>query len=150
MRDRDRRRALSAREGRFLVLGVLVLPFVTVGVRIAGFDAVRGIVARLAPRSDRRNGDPDRPLEVARMIEIAGRRGIVRATCVPQALLTWGILRREGFEVSIRIGVRRDGELLRAHAWVEHRGEPLEAVAIGEGGFAPLDHDFATSGSRPA
>ena len=47
MRDRDRWRALSARERRLLVLGVLVLPFVTVGVRIAGFDAVRGTVARI-------------------------------------------------------------------------------------------------------
>lgn len=143
MRDLDRWRELTAEDRRLLVAGFFLLPLVALGVRLAGFERVRGALARFAPGTGKPGDDPGRPHRVARMLEIAGSRGLVRVTCVPQALLTWSILRREGFEAAIRIGVRRDGEALRAHAWVE-------GLENAEGRFALFDHDFASPGSRPA
>jgi hypothetical protein len=39
-------------------------------------------------------------------------------TCLPRSLTLWWILRRYGIESELRMGVRRDGEHIVAHAWV--------------------------------
>jgi hypothetical protein len=73
------------------------------------------------------------------LAQIAGRRGPVRATCLRQALVLHGWLRRRGLNPEIVIGVRRDGvAALDAHAWVELEGESIDAAGISAGeGNAP-------------
>jgi Transglutaminase-like superfamily len=39
-------------------------------------------------------------------------------TCLPRSLTLWWLLRQRGIESELRIGVRRDGEHVVAHAWV--------------------------------
>lgn len=150
MRDLDRWRALTAEERRLLAAAFAWLPLVALGVRIAGFEPVRAVLARTASGVAPAGGDLAGARRVARMVAIAGRRGLVRASCVPQALLSWWILRRRGIETKIRIGVRREAGALRAHAWVEHSGLPLEDRDPAQGAFNPFDRDLASPGSRTA
>jgi len=71
---------------------------------------------------------------LARLAAIAGRRGPVQATCLRQALVLHGWLRRRGLNPQLVIGVRRDGsEALDAHAWVELEGASLDAGTLGAG-----------------
>ena len=65
---------------------------------------------------------PDR---IAQLVGIAARRGIFKATCLPQACLVWWLLRRRGIAAELKIGVRKDGQALCGHAWVEHENRPL-------------------------
>ena len=44
------------------------------------------------------------------------------ATCLPRSLTLWWILRRQGVEAELRLGVRSDGESIVAHAWVVCHG----------------------------
>lgn len=44
-------------------------------------------------------------------------------TCLPRSLTLWWLLRQRGIESELRIGVRKDGEVINAHAWVVCRGE---------------------------
>jgi hypothetical protein len=67
----------------------------------------------------------------------------VRAGCLRRALVAWWLLRREGIEVAIRIGVQRERDRLLAHAWIEHQGHPVGEDADVASRFATLEEDFA-------
>jgi Transglutaminase-like superfamily len=57
---------------------------------------------------------------------------VPHATCLTQALALHILLRREGLQSSIRIGVSKDADHFEAHAWVESHGR----VVIGDFGLA--------------
>lgn len=81
--------------------------------------------------------------QLARAAALAGRHGLVHATCLRQALMVYGLLRRQGLSPALKLGVRRQGAMPDMHAWVS-----LDGIALGE---PTLAHDeFPTStGSTP-
>jgi hypothetical protein len=62
--------------------------------------------------------------------------GIV--TCLPRSLTLWWLLRQNGIDGELHIGVRKEAEKLIAHAWITYRG-----VVIGE-----AEHEKYTSFER--
>lgn len=60
----------------------------------------------------------------------AASRYVPHATCLTQAVALHILLRREGLQSTIRIGVRKDAERFEAHAWVESQ----DRVVIGDCG----------------
>jgi hypothetical protein len=56
---------------------------------------------------------------------------VPRATCLTQALVLHILLRREGLQSRIRIGVSKDAGHFEAHAWVESQ----DRVVIGDSGL---------------
>ena len=82
------------------------------------------------------------PFDPGRVVEVA-TTGLFPVGCLPRALVTAAILEGQGLDVAVRIGVRRDGEVLSAHAWVEHRGVPFAEPAEITSRFAPFDRNFA-------
>ena len=75
------------------------------------------------------------PLPLARigwLLEVARRHALVPPTCLKDALVLVRVLRAEGIDATVKIGVARGDRGLRAHAWVEHRGVPL--FQSGDGG----------------
>src|SRR5688572_26476105 len=65
--------------------------------------------------------------DVTWAITAVGKR-IRGATCLAEAAVAYTMLRRRGHDPSLRIGVRRGGSELEAHAWIECGG----AVVFGE------------------
>jgi hypothetical protein len=49
-----------------------------------------------------------------------------RVTCLQTALVLHGMVRRRGVRSALRIGVRRAGERLESHAWVDAAGYVLD------------------------
>lgn len=70
---------------------------------------------------------------------IAGRHGPVSTTCLRQSLLVYWRLRRRGLQPHLRLGVRKQGEALDAHAWVELDGQPLSPTPIRHQAFTLSD-----------
>jgi len=97
--------------------------------------------ARFVPRSSGRPAS-ERARVIARVAGIAAARGPVRATCLRRSLLIWWLLRREGIESALRIGVRHEAGTLQAHAWVEHEGVPFGEMNDPVARYASLDGDF--------
>jgi hypothetical protein len=106
---------------------VLLLPLVDLSLRGAGLrrtqrllgvdeDAAAPTVTPAAAASAQR---------LAQLAAIAGRHGLYANTCLRQALAVQWWLRRRGLPSQLRIGARRNGETLDAHAWVELGGTPL-------------------------
>ena len=137
-------RALAPWERRLLVRLALLLPAIGAALHLLGFKQTRDLLARLIPApseqhrigatalsSDPFASDPfasDKPQRIARLVSIAANHGPYRATCLRQSLALWWLLRRRGIAAELRIGVRKDGAALLAHAWVEHEGQALNHV----------------------
>lgn len=135
--------ALSGQE-RVQFLGLAAsLAAVHGSLALAGYVRTRRWVERVTAGPVKRaatRDDLQAARRLAQLARIAGRRGPVQATCLRQALVLHGWLRRRGLNPEIVIGVRRDsGVPLDAHAWVE-----LDGVSIEVGGIS------ASAGSAPA
>jgi len=57
------------------------------------------------------------------MIAAASHYGLARGNCLSQSVALWWLLRRRGMPAKLRIGARRTGSGLEAHAWVEMGSE---------------------------
>ena len=77
------------------------------------------------------------PWVIARMVRIAATYGPFPARCLPRAVVLWALLRRQGVDAEIKLGVRRGDRGVEAHAWVELDGVALEQDT-GEPSFVPL------------
>jgi hypothetical protein len=72
---------------------------------------------------------------VAWLVTVAARWAPA-ARCLPVAVVTARLLARQGTPATVRIGVARDADALRAHAWLEREGCALGADA-GDG-YTPI------------
>jgi len=149
MRDLAKLRALTGVERRLLLVSLAAMPFVASGVAILGFGRTRAILARwpqpLALRFPTDESARARAQCVAKVVAIAAGRGPVRTSCLRRSLLTWWLLRHDGIETVLRVGINRDGGTLRAHAWLEHRGIPLNDTDDVALRFPAFAQDFGAS-----
>lgn len=63
------------------------------------------------------------PRRVARLVQAVS--ALCGMRCLTQSLILFRILRRRGLAAELRIGVRRVGDDLNAHAWVAYDGQVL-------------------------
>jgi len=138
-------RDLSSAERRWLALCLLAMPAVVFGLGTFGFARMRSWLQRWPGRrtpGPRGPEDAERARAIARVVGVVAGRGPVHATCLRRALLVSWILRREGIASALRIGVRREGDELLAHAWVEHDGVPLGEDDDPALRYAAFDRNF--------
>jgi hypothetical protein len=123
-----------------------------VALRLLGFRTCHAMLARLSPAgAGERKTQVDRVSEgkaVARLIRAAARHGFYRASCLPCSLTLWWVLRQRGIPSDLRIGVRKEGGQLQAHAWVEFRGTVLNDGADVSERYATFDRAIAPAVER--
>lgn len=121
-------RALSWGERTRLAACLLLLPVLHLALALAGYRRTLRWVEALTRR---RQPHPASPAEIdaaralARLAAIAGRHGVVDATCLRQSLLVHGWLRRRGLQPRLLLGMKPEPGPLQAHAWVELEGRRL-------------------------
>jgi hypothetical protein len=104
-----------------------------VGQLVRCDDAVPGNAVR------RSSGDRGETARIANAIQRAARYGLFRPRCLVRALALHRTLEQQGIAGSVvRIGVRRNGDMLLAHAWVEHEGLVLGDTAATAATFVLL------------
>lgn len=121
-------RELKGRQQAWLAVFVVVLPLVRLSLRTRGYARTRAWVERWSAKAHQRlpsRLDVHAADELARLAGIAGHRGVIAATCLPQALAVYGAIRRRGLAPSLQIGVRKLEGNFEAHAWVELAGIAL-------------------------
>jgi hypothetical protein len=131
--------------GLFLRAAVL-LPFISLSLRLRGFRATQSSLQKRLPRALTAISDQSRRTQaestalIARTVRSAAHRTWGSPACLEQSLALWWLLGRQGIASSVRIGTRKSEEKFEAHAWVECDGaalnEPEEAhkhyAAFGE------------------
>ncbi|MES2979220.1 MAG: lasso peptide biosynthesis B2 protein [Pseudomonadota bacterium] len=72
----------------------------------------------------------ERAQRVARMVDLAARRGLGRHACLARSLVLCHLLARIGLDARLKLGVAaaQPGQI-DAHAWVELDGQALDPVA---------------------
>ena len=134
-------RALGPGKRALFLQAVALLPLVGPTLHCLSFRRALAYLEarREAARRSLSEGDRDWAQKAAETIELAGRHGIVRASCLDRSLLLVWLLARRGIAGELRIGVDRENDSLRAHAWVECGGmvlgDPEEVVQ----GFFPFE-----------
>jgi len=155
MRELAKLRALTGAERRLLAFCLVATPFVASGLAILGYRRMHAALSRwprtrpLTERYVPQQAELARAKSVARIVAVAAGSGPVRTTCLRRSLLLWWLLRHDGIETVVRVGVRR-GErgALDAHAWVEHLGRPLNDGDDVAQRFVPFAWDFGVPPER--
>lgn len=118
--------ALSGAERRVFFESLAMLTLTAAGLRLFGFRRVYRWMSR---HGSRREAAPAAPTSASTQLVAGGVRRASRplpyATCLPRSLSLWWLLRRRGIEGDLRLGVRKEGEEIKAHAWVEVGGVAL-------------------------
>jgi hypothetical protein len=121
-------RELPFREKILLARFVFCLPWISFSIRLFGYSPTRNFLSRLARQTDLRQANAAELAEAQRTAElllIAGRHGLISATCLRQSVLLEYWLKRRGLAAEIKIGVRKEQDLFDAHAWIELNGLAL-------------------------
>lgn len=124
-------RELDGRGKRRLLGCMLGLPLVHVALAAFGYKRTRSTIERLSRHADRRAASQEDVADARAMAElaaVAGRRGVVEATCLRRSLLLYGWLRRKGLRPVLQLGIPekpKPGAPFEAHAWVELEGTAL-------------------------
>src|SRR5258708_23764280 len=122
-------RRFSALPGpaKALVLRVVVLlPLLTISLRLRGFGATQRFLGKfLAPsghRSPVTGAADSRVALTSRIVLAAARNSLVPSTCLERSIAIWWLLARQGIATELRIGVGKDQRKLAAQAWCEDHG----------------------------
>jgi hypothetical protein len=124
---------------RWLLLqAFLLLPIVALSLKIWGVKRTQMALARLLiPLQNSEN--PSKIIKTIRMVQLAARYYQPWANCLKKSLILWALLRHQGINSELRIGIRRDTDNFEAHAWVECDGVVLNDSLNVRDRFAMFD-----------
>ena len=115
--------ALSFQEWLLLFQALLILPPVTLSLKLIGLKKTQALLTRFSPKP---TSNPltilQAPTEARMVNAIAFRLGIA---CLGRSVALWWILRLRGIDSQVCLGVNKEQDEFHAHAWVEHEGNVL-------------------------
>ncbi|HSY32164.1 MAG TPA: lasso peptide biosynthesis B2 protein [Verrucomicrobiae bacterium] len=145
-------KALEPRARGLFLRAAVLLPFISLSLRLRGFRATQTSLQNHLPRtlsgaSDRSDGAQAQPIILtARMVRLAAHRTWGRPACLEQSLALWWLLGRQGIASSVRIGTRKTEEKFEAHAWVECDGMALNEPEESHKHYAAFGEEFPMDG----
>jgi hypothetical protein len=166
--------ALPADQRRLFWRALFWLPLTAVGLRLYGFNrwyrSTRRWAGHLPLGADDKEAIPAQ--QVSYLVELANRYGPYRGNCLQRSLVLWYLLRCQGIDSDLRIGVRKQqrasagGQLagdgsddvpvgshietarFEAHAWVEREGAVLNDAPEIQQHFAAFPHPIFPAGAK--
>lgn len=139
--DLQKWRKLSHTDRSVLLFAWLNIPWTAFSLKLHGFKRVH---ARLhtnrthAPTTEAA-ADLDAALRMARLVDIANRKGLYEGNCLSRSLTLAQLLQRHGIAFDLKIGVRKNANKLEAHAWLECAGVPINDSADVGKRFLPME-----------
>ena len=133
---------LTTREQAWLLQAWLLLPVVKMMLWCCGYRRTFAVLQRFMYFGVTNGYDRAAQAELlGRLVNIAANHSLLVLTCLPRSLTLWWLSRRAGLAVEFRIGVRKEGGVFAAHAWVELAGWPVGDPSSGR--FSPFAASFA-------
>jgi Transglutaminase-like superfamily len=136
--------ALDRRTQGFFLRAAILLPVIAASLRLRGLRATQRTLGRFLSTPNVPGCKFDGSMakdaaRIARMVHAAARYGLVRPTCLEKSVALWWFLGRRGIASSLRIGTRKSGDRLEAHAWIEFGGSALDDAGVSHRSYAPFD-----------
>ncbi len=146
MWERLRRFNALERPAQTLFLrAAVLLPLVSFSLRWRGFRATQAALQRFLsnamPEQDSGSAQARAAL-TARMVNSADRHGFFCSSCLAKSLTLWWLLERQGIASHLRVGIRKENEKLKAHAWIERDGAVLNEPEEHHRHYAAFDEAF--------
>ena len=138
--------AFKCNPSRLLVaIDAPLVLIIHLSVRLIGLARTRRVLERLQRRQVSRPTDISFVVEHTRLRLRVVKKGLPWCgNCLSRSLAIWFLLRRRGIDSALRIGAMMKEDGLKAHAWVEFEGKPVNAgPKIGQR-FVSFNEDFAT------
>ena len=157
MWERLRRfRRLDAEARVIFLRAAVLLPVISVSLKIRGFRATQKFLFRFLPIGHQASQDDSRRLLrdierthlTVRMVNAAVRHGWRASNCLEKSLALWWLLRRQGIASEVRIGARTMDGKFEAHAWVEREGAALNEPQQEHRHYATFDAAFPLHSSE--
>ena len=126
---------------------LVMLPLVGLSLRFRGFDATRSTLRKSLTYTEGQAGSGSHDKHIAltaHMVNAADRHGLFHPSCLVKSLTLWWLLGRQGISSRLRIGVRKEGGNLEAHAWVEREGTALNEPEERHHHYAAFDSALAS------
>ena len=99
---------------------------VKVGLYLLPFNRLRGWMAHPGQLYEKPTTFEEMRATLLAIGRISQFLAPLRINCLPQALVGHRLLRQQGFDVQLKIGVARNpGDRLAAHAWLEYQGRVI-------------------------
>ena len=148
----QRYRALDSEARKTFRRAAMLLPVVKASLRLRGFKKTRESLEKHQSRGSAEpsvsGGRLEAVLGISRMVRAATRYGFVRSSCLEESLTLWHLLRKQGYEAKLRIGVRKAAQKFEAHAWVEHNGVALNQAEQMHRHYAAFESEFVEQGGE--
>ena len=136
---------LSRQEKLWFLQASVWLPLTALGIREMGLRRWMSLLERIGPASFPLSSPPEHlPEMTARMVAAAARRNPFSVNCLPRSVVLWWFFRRGGRDAILRLGGRKEGELLEGHAWVELGGKAFDVSEADPAGFVPFDRPIVS------
>ncbi len=105
----------------------LLLLWVELGLRKFSYARVSHWFTPKQPRQHTpESEDPNRLIKrIWQLVDMASRNHILTITCLRRSLVAQRLLSQQGIPVELRFGVKKDGGLIQAHAWLEYQGQVI-------------------------
>jgi hypothetical protein len=119
----------------------LLLPVCMLVLRLVGFRRLFQYLSRPPLGAAGAAPTPETLAAAHRLASLTNRvarRHPLRPTCLHRSLLLCWLLRRQGLQPTLHIGVRRGASAIEAHAWVELHGQVLNDAPDVGARFAPF------------
>ena len=124
-----------------------MLPLVWLSLKFRGFEATRSTLRKaLSHATSQKHSDSlNKQIALtAHMVNAADRHGLVHPSCLVKSFTLWWLLGRQGITSELRVGVRKEGGNLEAHAWVEREGIALNETEERHHHYAAFDAALAS------
>jgi hypothetical protein len=141
-------RTLEPRARGLFLRAAVLLPFISLSLRLRGFRATQSSLQKRLPRALTAISDQSSRTQAestaltARMVRSAAHRTWGSPACLEQSLALWWLLGRQGIASSVRIGTRKTDQKFEAHAWVECDGAALNEAVEPHQHYAAFDEAF--------
>jgi hypothetical protein len=116
---------------KLFLQALCLLPLISLAIRLFSFRRTQLALQRALPVGKMRGQNSDARLvqQTARMVRAAADHGPFHGNCLRQSVVLWWLLRRQGIDSELRIGVRTAEARFEAHAWIEWCGRALNERA---------------------
>lgn len=127
---------MTSADVRIFLKAWLLLAIVDIGLRWVRFGRLmKWLEWRLPERTAPEAGSDYRWIDrTRRWVDAAANHHVVEMTCLRRALVLRRLLGMGGVASEVRLGVRRSGESVTAHAWLEcggrNLGESLDQFSV--------------------
>jgi hypothetical protein len=125
MKSLDRLLKLSAAERTVLIQAFGLLAAVRLSLLAVSFGTCRRGWASILERVSKSPGAASLPPQRIVWLTSVASRYVPGAHCLARCIAAQILLARQGHQAEMKIGVRKEGASLDAHAWLELGGAPL-------------------------